>query len=98
MTTLTREQVLHIAKLARLELKSEEVDNMTKELSSILNYIDVLSEVDTTSVEPTAQVTGIKNAFREDVVITGEATPDQLLDCSPLPKTEHQIQVPHAHG
>ena len=98
MTTLTKEQVLHIAKLARLTLKSEEVDTMTKELSSILNYIEVLSEVDTNDIEPTAQVTGLTNALRDDVVRPSEAVPDDLLGNSPLPITEHQIQAPHAHG
>ena len=98
MTTLTHDQVLHIAKLARLELTSEEVNKMTKELSSILGYIEVLNEVNTDAVEPTAQVTGITNALREDTVIQSDATPDALLECSALPKSEHQIQVPHAHG
>lgn len=98
MTTLTRDQVLHIAKLARLELKEDEIEKMTKELSSILAYIDVLSEVPTDNTEPTAQVTGMKNALREDIVKPSEALPDALLECSPLPITEHQISVPHAHG
>jgi len=98
MTTLTRDQVLHIAKLARLELKPEEIDKMTGELSSILGYVEVLSEVDTENVEPTAQVTGMKNALRDDVVVPSEASADDLLGCSSLPITEHQITVPHAHG
>lgn len=98
MTTLTKEQVLHIAKLARLTLAPEEVDRMAKELSSILNYIEVLGEVDTSNVEPTAQVTGIVNALRKDEVKTSEAKPDDLLAASPLSIVEHQIQAPHAHG
>lgn len=98
MTALTKDQVLHIAKLARLSLKPEEIDKMTKELSSILQYVEMLSEVDTADIEPTAQVTGLVNALREDMVIPSEATPDDLLGCSPLPKVEHQIQAPHAHG
>ncbi len=98
MTSLTKEQVLHIAKLARLTLTSDEVTNMTKELSSILGYVEVLNEVNTSNVEPTAQVTGLKNALREDTVHASEATPDSLLAASPLPIVEHQIQAPHAHG
>ncbi len=98
MTSLTRDQILHIAKLARLTLKPEEIDKMTKELSSILSYIEMLNEVDTTSTEPTAQVTGLKNVLRDDVIIPSEASPDDLLACSPLPLLKHQIQVPHAHG
>lgn len=98
MTALTKDQVLHIAKLARLTLKPEEIDKMTRELTSILQYIDMLSELDTSAIEPTAQVTGITNALREDVVISSDANPDALLECSPLMKVEHQIQAPHAHG
>lgn len=98
MPTLTRDDVLHIASLARLTLKAEEVETMTKELSSILGYIEVLNEVDTAAVEPTAQVTGMTNALREDTIIPSDASADALLACSPLPVSEHQIHVPHAHG
>lgn len=98
MTTLTKEQVLHIAKLARLTLSSEEVDTMTKELSSILGYVEMLNEVDTSKIEPTAQVTGLVNALRDDVVHPSDAKPDDLLNASPLSIVEHQIQAPHAHG
>ncbi|MBP7114391.1 MAG: Asp-tRNA(Asn)/Glu-tRNA(Gln) amidotransferase subunit GatC [Candidatus Peribacteraceae bacterium] len=98
MSALTRDQVLHIATLARLTLTSEEIDKMTKELSSILTYIEVLNEVDTAHTEPTAQVTGLTNALRDDTVISSEAKPDDLLATSPLPITDHQITAPHAHG
>jgi aspartyl-tRNA(Asn)/glutamyl-tRNA(Gln) amidotransferase subunit C len=98
MSTLTSAQVLHIAKLARLTLKQEEIDKMTRELSSILSYIEVLNEVDTSAVKPTEQVTGLTNALRDDVVRPSEAQPDDLLACSALPITDHQITAPHAHG
>ena len=98
MTSLTSAQVLHIAKLARLTLTSGEVDKMTKELSSILDYIAMLNEVETSNVEPTAQVTGLTNAWREDIVRPSEALRGNLLASSPLPIVEHQIQAPSAHG
>lgn len=98
MTSLTSAQVAHIAKLARLRLKPAEQEKMAKELSSILQYIDILSEVKTDTVEPTAQVTGLTNVFRPDTVIPSIAPPDALLACSPLPITDHQIEAPHAHG
>jgi len=98
MSDLTTEQVLHIAALARLTLKEGEVETMTKELGSILEYIEVLHEVDTSATEPTAQVTGMTNALREDTVVPSDASADALLACSPLPVSEHQIHVPHAHG
>jgi len=98
MTKLTDDQVRHIAKLARLKLTDEEVKQFGPELTAILSYIDTLQQVDTSSVEPLKNVTGITNAFREDVVSSDGPTPDELLDCSPLPKIEHQIQTPSAHG
>ena len=98
MSQLNDDQVRHIAKLARLELTDDEVAQFAKELSSILDYIDMLQEVDTEGVEATAQPTGITNAFREDEVRTDGPEPKELLECSPLPITENQIQTPSAHG
>jgi len=63
---LDKEQIKHIAKLARLELTEEELDKYGRQLSGVLDYIDQLKEVDTAGIEPTAQVTGLENVFRED--------------------------------
>lgn len=98
MSTLTKAQVLHIATLARLRLTDEEAEKFTSELTSILQYVDMLGEVDTKGVEPTAQVTGQTNVFRADRVREGGTSPDALLGCSPLPIAEHQIVSPSAHG
>ena len=98
MSSLTKAQVQHIAKLARLDLKPEEAEKMAKELSAILKYMEMLGEVDTTDTVPTAQVTGLKNTFRDDEIRPNQAEPDELLRCSPRPVVEHQIQVLHAHG
>ena len=65
---LTKEQIKHIANLARLELTEAEIKTYDEQLSNILNYIDQLKEVKTEGVDPTAQVTGLKNVFREDRV------------------------------
>ena len=98
MTALTPAQVRHIAKLARLTLSDAEVEKFAKELTSILQYVDMLQEVDTKNVTPTAQVTGQKNSFREDEIRQGGTAPDALLSCSPLPLSDHQIVSPSAHG
>tara|TARA_Y100000310_G_scaffold333345_2_gene410694 strand:- start:192 stop:488 length:297 start_codon:yes stop_codon:yes gene_type:complete len=98
MATLSNDDVRHIAKLARLNLSDDEVKKFSTELTDILKYIDKLQEVDTKGVEPTAQMTGLKNVFREDKIQESEATPDELLECSALPIVEHQIQTPSAHG
>ena len=65
---LSREQIEHIAKLARLDLTAAEIKTLGKELSAVFGYIDQLKEVDTSAVEPTAQVTGLNNVWREDTV------------------------------
>lgn len=97
MAQLTEEDVRHIAKLARLRLSEEEVLKFTKELSSILQYIDVLNELDTKNVEPTAQITGLTNIMRADEVHKSEATTEELLACSPLPIIGDQIETFSTH-
>lgn len=64
---LSRAQVEHIAKLARLNLTSDEIDKYTRELTVILTYIDQLQAVDTTGVEPKNQFITAENVFREDI-------------------------------
>ncbi|OGH29923.1 MAG: asparaginyl/glutamyl-tRNA amidotransferase subunit C [Candidatus Levybacteria bacterium RIFCSPHIGHO2_12_FULL_37_9] len=56
----------HIAKLANLEIKESEKEKFQKQLSSVLQYVDKLQEVDTKDVEATSQVTGLENVTRED--------------------------------
>ncbi|MDO8658677.1 MAG: Asp-tRNA(Asn)/Glu-tRNA(Gln) amidotransferase subunit GatC [Candidatus Levybacteria bacterium] len=58
--------VKHVAKLANLPLKDEEIEKFEGQLSSILDYIKKLQEVDTSSVEETSQVTGLEKVERED--------------------------------
>ena len=98
MTALTKDQVRHIAKLARLQLTEPEVEKFTTELTKILSYVDMLKEVDTKNVEPTAQVTGQTNSLREDQVRQQGTAPDSLLGCSALTQSDHQIVTPSAHG
>ena len=62
----TKKDIKHIADLARLELSDKEIQKYGSQLSAILDYIDQLSEVDTSGIEPTAQVTGLVNVYRED--------------------------------
>ncbi len=64
---LKRSEIEHIAKLARLSLTEKELKIYGSQLSDVLNYINQLQEVDTTDVEPTAQVTGMENVWREDL-------------------------------
>ncbi|MFA6394304.1 MAG: Asp-tRNA(Asn)/Glu-tRNA(Gln) amidotransferase subunit GatC [Patescibacteria group bacterium] len=66
---LTKKEIEHIAKLARLDLTDAELEKYGGQLSGILGYIDMLKEVDTAGVEPTAQVTGLLNVLRDDGVM-----------------------------
>jgi len=65
---LTRDDVRHVAKLARLRLTEEEVDRFTIQLESVFGHLDTLSEVNTDDIEETAQVNGLENAMSPDVV------------------------------
>ncbi len=68
MTTISREQVLHVARLARLTFSEEEGALFQKQLSDILTYVETLNRLDTTGVEPTSHVLEIRNVFRDDAV------------------------------
>jgi len=70
--------VSHIAKLASLPLTKEEEELFSKQLSSTLSYVQQLGEVDTKNVEPTAQVTGLMNVFREDSIVPGLSQEEAL--------------------
>jgi aspartyl-tRNA(Asn)/glutamyl-tRNA(Gln) amidotransferase subunit C len=63
---IDREQVLHVARLARLRLSEEEVVKMTDELSGILAHVDRISQMDLDGVEPTSHVVELENVLRPD--------------------------------
>jgi aspartyl-tRNA(Asn)/glutamyl-tRNA(Gln) amidotransferase subunit C len=63
---IDRDQVLHVARLARLRLSEDEVARMTSELSTILDHIEKISELDLDDVEPTSHVVEVENVLRED--------------------------------
>lgn len=65
---LNKKDIQHIANLARLELTDKELKTYGDQLSDVLSYIDQLKEVDVEGVEPTAQVTGLKDVFRNDEI------------------------------
>ena len=63
---IDRDQVLHVARLARLRLSEDEVERMSSELSSILGHIEKIEELDLDGVEPTSHVVEVENVLRED--------------------------------
>ena len=79
---LSKQEVEHIAKLARLSLTDEEKEKYGAQLSGILEYMEKLQSVDTENVEPTFQVTGLISVMREDEVIES-GIEKELVDSAP---------------
>ncbi len=79
---LSREEVLHIALLARLGLSEAEVHRLSEQLSNILENFEVLTKVDTTDVPPTAQSVALQNVLREDEVAPS-LPPEKVLNNAP---------------
>ncbi len=71
MSKITKEQVEHIAHLARLEIKESEVELYTEQLEKIVTLVENLSAVNTEEVKPTYHVLDLVNVFREDVASEG---------------------------
>ena len=65
---ISREEVLHIALLARVGLTEVEVDRLSEQLSNILENFEILKQVDTTDVPPTAQSIALQNVLSDDVI------------------------------
>jgi aspartyl-tRNA(Asn)/glutamyl-tRNA(Gln) amidotransferase subunit C len=79
---ITREEVLHVASLARLKLSPEEEEMLTGQLDKILQYVEKLDQLDTSNVEPLAHAVDVVNAFREDRVVPFPLR-DRLLSNAP---------------
>ena len=79
---ITKDDVRHVAKLARLELTEEETEKYSKQLGDILKYVEQMNEVDTTNVEPLSHVVDFNNVMREDE-ISYDCTKEQLMMNAP---------------
>ena len=89
---IDRDQVLHVARLARLHLDEGEVEQMTSELSQILDHIEMIGQLDLEDVVPTDHVVELVNVLRPD-----EPRPswprEQMLESAPDP-ADHAFRVP----
>ena len=79
---LNREEVLHIARLARVALTEEEITRLSEQLSNLLEHFQVLQQVDTEGVPPTAQSVALQSVMRDDVVAPS-LPPDAVLANAP---------------
>ena len=92
MTSISKEEVAKLATLSNVTLQNDEIDGMTKDLQTILEYIKQLDELDTEGVEPTYQVTALENGGRDDEVKEGVER-SSLLALAPDQKAYH-VKVP----
>ena len=92
MTNISTSDIQHLASLSSLALADDEVDGLRQDLENIIGYIEQLGELNTAGVEPTYQVTGLENVWREDEVKPGISR-DELLELAPE-KQNNQVKVP----
>ncbi|WP_342540394.1 Asp-tRNA(Asn)/Glu-tRNA(Gln) amidotransferase subunit GatC [Heyndrickxia sp. FSL K6-6286] len=92
MSRITKEQVNHVANLARLEFDEEQIEKFTKQLDDIISLAESLNELDTTNVEPTSHVLDIRNVLREDKAKPGLPR-EEVLKNAPDQK-DGQFRVP----
>lgn len=97
MSKLTREDILKLARLARLDVTDGEVEEYSRELSEILQYVEQLSDVDVEDLKPTNQVSGLKNVMREDEAKDYGYQPADLLKNVPAVQDD-QIKTKRTVG
>ena len=93
MSTITTDDVRHLAQLSNLQISDDEVDTLRGDLENILGYIEQLSELDTSGEEPTYQVTALENVWRDDEVQTSSVTRERLLSLAPE-QADNSVKVP----
>ncbi len=89
MAKLSRDDILKLARLARLELTEEEIDQFANEISTILGYVEQLQQVDLSGLEPTYQVTGLKDVTRPDEVKNYGPNQEDLLKNLPARDSDY---------
>jgi aspartyl-tRNA(Asn)/glutamyl-tRNA(Gln) amidotransferase subunit C len=92
MADLSRDDVLKLARLARLTISDEEADKYRIELSEILRYVELLQAADVDGLEPTFQVTGLTNVMRDDEILDYGVSPNDLLRIAPATQ-DRQVKV-----
>lgn len=93
---LSREEVLKIAKLSKLEFEENEIEKFQVELNDILGYIDILNEVDTSQVEPLTYINSTVNNFRKEEKLESISIEKALLNAPE--SAESAIVVPKVIG
>lgn len=90
---IDKKEVKKIAKLARLKLKEEEIEGFSKDLSSIIDYIEILNELDVKDIEPLSHVHDVNNVMRDDIRANqSQKVIDKLIEMAP-DKEDNSIKV-----
>ena len=92
MAKITRDDVLKLARLSQIKLRDNEVDSFVVELNAIVEYVEQIDSVDVSGLEPTDQVTGLKNVMRSDEIVDYGETTASLLKNAPV-QEKNQIRV-----
>ncbi|MGV3488539.1 MAG: Asp-tRNA(Asn)/Glu-tRNA(Gln) amidotransferase subunit GatC [Tuberibacillus sp.] len=92
MARLSKEQVEHVAELARLSFTEEEIDAYTKDLADIIDFAEQLNELDTEGIEETTHVLDMSNVLREDEVRESIPREEALLNAPD--QRDGQVKVP----
>ncbi len=93
MSTITNDDVRHLAQLSSLQMSDAEVESLRADIEKIINYINQLDELDTDDVEPTYQVTGLQNVWRDDEIIDSSVSRQQLLALA-AEQSDNCVKVP----
>lgn len=94
MAAVTTDDVRHLAALSALALTDDEIDVLREDITNILSYVDQLSELDVSQVEPSYQVTGLSNISRDDIVEDEDISGPELVErLAPLSQ-DGQFKVP----
>lgn len=97
MTQLSRDDVLKLARLARLALTDDEIDEFRSEMEKVLDYVAMLQDVDVSGLQPTTQVTGLTNVMRDDQVKDYGVSREDLLAVVPKHQDD-QVKVQRMVG
>lgn len=92
MAQMSKEQLKHVAQLARIAVTEEETELFAGQIDGVLAYCDILNEVNTDNVEPTTHVVNISNVLREDVVKESLTQEDALKNAPE--QLDGQVKVP----
>ncbi len=92
MARITKEQVKHVAHLARLSFSEEEMELLTEQLDAIIGFAEQLNELNTDGIEPTTHVLDVKNVLREDVV--KESLANEVALKNAPDQQDGQVKVP----